>query len=91
MDLYIFATVHSLTNNIKLMTAAKFTCPCILRLTSNSFARSVTGDVIDSEPHLSLTCKTSLVFAPLVVRVQTGCSAFPFYTPTKLWIRLYFK
>ena len=23
------------------------------------------------------------MFAPLAVRVQAGCSAFPFYTPTK--------
>ena len=34
---------------------------------------------------------TSLLFAPLAVRVQAGCSAFPFYTPTKPLIRLYFK
>ena len=50
-----------------------------------------TGVVIDSELHLSCTCKTSLLFAPLAVRVQAGCSAFPFYTPTKPLIRLYFK
>ena len=49
-----------------------------------------TGVVIDSEPHLSRTCKTSLLFALLVVRVQAGCSAFPFYTPTKPVIRLYY-
>ena len=40
---------------------------------------------------MSRTCKTSLLFAPLAVRVQAGCSAFPFYTPTKPLIRLYFK
>ena len=28
---------------------------------------------------------------PLAVRVQAGCSVFPFYTPTKTLIRLYFK
>ena len=35
----------------------------------NSFARSDTGVVIDSEPHLSRTCKANLLFAPLVVCV----------------------
>ena len=59
--------------------------------TSNSFARSDTGVVIDSEPHLSLMYKTSLLFAALAVRVQAGYSAFPFYTPTKPLILLYFK
>ena len=47
--------------------------------------------LIDSEPHLSRMCKANLLFAPLAVRVQAGCSAFPFYTPTKLLIWLYFK
>ena len=56
--------------------------PCTLQ-TSNSFARSDTGVVIDSEPHLSGTCKTSLLSAPLAVHVHTGCSAFQFYIPTK--------
>ena len=50
-----------------------------------------TGFVIDSKLHPSRTCKTSLVFAPLAVRVQGGCSAIPFYTQTKPLIRLYFK
>ena len=59
--------------------------------TSNSIARSDTGVVIDSEPHPSRTCKTSLLFAPLAVRVYTGCSAFPFYTPTKPLIQLQIK
>ena len=47
--------------------------------------------MIDSEPHLSRTCKTSIVIAPLAVRVQAGCSPFPFYTLIKPLIRLYFK
>ena len=46
------------------------------------FAISDTGVVIDSEPHVSHTCKTNFLFAPLAVSVQAGCSAFPFYTPT---------
>ena len=73
------------------LTAAKLTCPCNMLRTSNSFARSDTGVVIDSEPHPSLTCKTSLLFAPLAVRVNAGCSAFPFYFPTKLLIQLHIK
>ena len=59
--------------------------------TSNSFARSDTGVVIDSKLDLSRRCKTSLLFAQFVVRVQAGCSAFSFYTPTKPLIQLYFK
>ena len=51
----------------------------------------LTGVVIDSEPHLSRTCKTSLVFAPLAARVQADCSAFPFYSLTKPLIQLYFN
>ena len=51
-----------------------------------SFARGVTGVAID----LSGTCKTSLLFDPLAVGVQAGCSDFQSYTPTKPLIRLYF-
>ena len=58
-------------------------CLCNTFLTSNSFARSDTDVVIDSEPHLSRTCKTSLLFAPLAVRVHTGSSALPFYTKNR--------
>ena len=58
------------------LTAAKLTCPCNTHRTEVT----LTSVVIDSEPHLSRTCKTSLLFAPLAVRVYTGCSAFPFYT-----------
>ena len=36
-----------------------------------------TGVVIDSEPHLSRTCKTSLVFAPLAVGVLHWLFRFP--------------
>ena len=50
-----------------------------------------TGVVIDSEPHLSRTCKTSFLFAQKAVHVHTGWSAFPFYTPTKPLIRLHIK
>ena len=59
--------------------------------TSNSFARSDTGVVIDSKPHLSCTCKTSLLFAPLDVPVHTGCSAIQFYTAAKPLIRLHIE
>ena len=56
--------------------------------TLNSFAKSDTGVVVDSEPHPSHMCKTSLFFAPLAVRIQAGYSAFPFYTLTNPLIRL---
>ena len=35
--------------------------------------------------------QTSLLFAPLAVRVYTSCSVFPFYTPTKPLIQLHIK
>ena len=73
------------------LTAVKLTCPRNTLRTSNLFARSDTGVVIDSKPHPNRTCKTSLLFAQLAVRVQAGCSTFPFYTPTKPFIRLIFK
>ena len=73
------------------LTAATLTCPYNTLRTSNSFARIDTGVVIDSMPHMSHTCKTSLLCVPLAVRVQAGCSAFQFYTLTKLLIRLHFK
>ena len=44
---------------------------------ASAFTRSDTGVVIDSAPHLSGMCKTSLLFSPFAVRVQAGCSAFP--------------
>ena len=73
------------------MTAVKLACPCNTLRTSSPFARSNAGVMNDSEPHLSRTCKTSLLSAPLAVRVQAGCSAFPFYNPTKPLRRLYLK
>ena len=69
MNLYIFATVHNLLKDINMNDSCKLTCPCKTLRTSNSFARGDTGVVIDSEPDLIRTCKTSFVFAPLAVRV----------------------
>ena len=46
--------------------------------TLNPFTRSDADVVIDSEPHMCHTCKTSLMFAHLAVHVQTGCSTFHF-------------
>ena len=39
-------------NDINLIISAKLTCPCNTLRTSHSFARSDSGVVIDSEPHL---------------------------------------
>ena len=69
----------------------KLTCPFNTLRTLNSFARSDTDVLIDSEPHRSRMCKTSLLFASLAVRVRSGCSAFLFYTLTKPLIRLPIK
>ena len=61
--------------NIKL-TFSKLTWPCNSLQTSNSFARSDTGVVIDSEPHLSCTCKTNFLFAPLAVVITLAVPLF---------------
>ena len=82
MHLKIFAIVHILMNDIILIDIC-LTCPCNTLRTSNSFARSGTGVVIDNDPHLRRTCKTSVLFAPLAVRVHAGDLAFQFYTPIK--------
>ena len=81
------APVH----NIIRLTAAKLTCPCNMIKISNLFAGSDTVVVIDGASHLFRTCKTSLLFASLAVRIHIGCSAFPLYTPTKLLILLHIK
>ena len=74
-------------NNINLIDSCPIHLP--MQYASNfEFARSV---VIDSEPHLCHTCKASLLFAPVAVRVHTGCSAFPFYPPTKPFLQLNIK
>ena len=75
------------------LTAAKFTCLRNTLRTLNLFVWNDTGFVNDSERHLSRTCKTSLLFVPLAVRVHTGWSAFSFYTPTKplIWWHIKYK
>ena len=85
MNRNIFVTVHNLLNDTNLIDS--FQADLHVQYTS----RNDTGAVIDIEPHLSRTCKTSLLFAPLAVRDHTGFSAFPFYTPSKMFIRLYIK
>ena len=70
-------------NEINLIGCCQAHLPVQYAWASNSFARSDIDVVIDCEPHLSRTCKTSLLFAPLAVRVHADCFSFPFYTPTK--------
>ena len=81
MNLLIFATVHSLMNYTNLIESCQTHCTCNTLRTWNSFTRSDTDVEIDSEPHLSRTCKTSLLFAPLAVQVQAGCSVFSILHP----------
>ena len=83
-----FPIVHSLMNHINCLTAQ---CQVNLPMQFASNIRCDTSGVVDNEPHLSRTCKTSFLFVPLAVRVHAGCSAFPFYTPTKPLIRLNIK
>ena len=52
-------------------------CHAHLPVQNASNARSDTGVVIDSDPHLSRTSKTRFLFAPLAVHVHAGCSACP--------------
>ena len=83
MNLEIFATVHSFINDTNMIYSYQAHLP--VQYTSNIeliCQKCHTGVVIDSEPHPSHTCKTRLLFAALAVRVYSGCSAFPFYTPT---------
>ena len=56
-------------------------------------ARRDTVVVIDSEPHPSRMCKTSLLFAWMAVRVHAGCSTFLFYTLIKplIWLNIKYK
>ena len=58
-------------------------CQAYMLMQYDSNTKSDTGVEIDSEPHLSHTCKTGLLFAPLAVRVHAGCSACPFYTQNR--------
>ena len=69
MNLLIFATNHNLMKDINKTVS----CPCNTLRTSNSFARSDTGVVTDSESHLIRMCKPSLLSASLAVRVHIGC------------------
>ena len=78
-------------NDIDFIDKCKLIFLCNTIRTTNSFTRSEIGVVIDSKQYLIHMCKASLVFAPLAVCVQTGCSAFPFYTPNKWLIRLHIK
>ena len=67
MDLQIFGTVHSLMNGIHLIDSCQAHLSVPYASNIKSFARSDTGVLIDSEPHLSRTCKTSFLVAPLAV------------------------
>ena len=86
-----FCTVHSLLNDINLIDSCQAHLPVQYALNIYSICLCDTGVVIDSEPHLSRTCKTSFLFAPLTVCVHTGCFAFSFCTPTKPLIQLHIK
>ena len=45
----------------------------------------------ESMPHLSCTCKNKPLVCSVGCRAHTGCSAFPFCTPTKSITRLNIK
>ena len=85
MNLWIFATVYNLMKGINMIDSCQTLARTIRfkhRIHSPEVTQMLTV-VIDSDPHLIRTCKTSLSFAPLVVGVHTGLSAYLFYTPTK--------
>ena len=85
MLLQIFSKSRPRSGSSCVVRAACFT------LNIKFIARCDTGVVIDREPHLSRTRKTSFLLAPLAVHVHTGYSALPFYTRTKPLLRLYLK
>ena len=64
---------------------AKLTCPCNTLQTSNSFARSDTGVVIDSKPHLIAHAKQASCLLTLALPL------FRFTLEKKTLIRLHFK
>ena len=71
------------------LTAAKFSCPCNTLWTSSSFARSDTCDWQRATPksHLQnkhLVCSIGCPWTPWLL-------AFPFYIPTKPFIRFHIK
>ena len=91
MNLKIFATVHSLMNDTNLNYSCQAHLPMQYASNIELIRQMDPGGVIDSESQRSRTCKTNLLFAPLAVRVHTGYSAFPFYTPTKPLTGLHIK
>ena len=48
------------------------------------FATNDTCGVIESEPHISRTCKTIFLVAPMAVPALTGCSTFLYYKPVNM-------
>ena len=90
-ELLDFATVHSLVNYTNLVDiclahlAAKHASN--IEIIRQKWYWCCDWQRATPESHMH----NNVLFAPLVVRVQAGCSAFPFYTPTKLLIRLYFN
>ena len=89
MNLKIFETVLSLMNDTTMTDS--FQAHMTVQNATNIELICHTGVVNDSEPHSSCTCKASLLFAPLAVRVYAGSSAFPIYTKTKLFISFHIK
>ena len=91
MNLQMFATVHSLSNYTNLIDSCQAHLPAQHASNIELICQKWHWCCDWQRATPSRTCKTSLLFAPMAVRVQAGCPAFPFYTPTKPLKRLYFK
>ena len=91
MNLSIFATVQSLMHYTNLIDSCKAHLPMPYASNMELIHQKLFWCCDWQGATPSLTWKISLLFALLAVHVQAGCYAFPFYTPTKLLIQLYFK
>ena len=65
----IFATVHSFMNDINFIDSCQAHLPVQYASDIDSFVRIDTGVVIDSKPQPSRTCKTSLHWLSVIIRL----------------------
>ena len=93
MNLKIFETVYSLMNytssNGSCQTHLPVQYASNIELIRKKWHWCCDWQRATSESHV----QKSPLFAPLAVRVHAGCSAFPFYTPTKplIWLHIKYK
>ena len=65
--------------------------PRAIRFEHRIHSSEVTRVMIDNEPHLIRTCKTSLFFAPLAVRVHKTVNTLIYFKNPKMYCFLNYK